>query len=93
MTLASLDPKDIGPGRVLTFECPCTLHGVDGKCFGRIRIPILPEPNGWTLVGGSFDQGNMTLSPSIFIHSTGDPAGSYCAGWHGYLRNGELVTV
>ncbi len=88
--LKDLEPKDIGPGRVLVFECPCTNHGIEGKCFGRIRIPILPEPNGWKLESGSFAKGNMTLSPSILIHPSGDPVGSFCAGWHRFLRNGVL---
>ena len=91
MTLASLEPRMAG--RVLSFECPCSLHGIDGKCFGRIRIPILPEANGWNLESGSFVDGDMTLTPSILIHPTGDPVGSYCAGWHGYLRNGTLESV
>ena len=85
--------KDLDPrmsGNVLVFDCPCGLNGQEGKCFGKIRIPILPEPKGWKLESGSFEAGDMTLSPSILIYPTGNPVGSFCAGWHGFLRKGIM---
>ena len=86
--------KDLAPalrGQVLVFDCPCDNFGKDGKCFGRIRIPISPEPKGWDLKPDtSFEAGNMTLTPSISIIPTGIPIGSFCAGWHGYLTNGIM---
>lgn len=90
MRLSSLNPRLV-VDRVLVFDCPCSLHGQDGKCFGKIRIPLSPEPNGWNVVSGSFKDDNLSLTPSILISPTGDPVGSFCAGWHGYLTNGEMV--
>ena len=86
--LKDLDPK--WDGNFLLFDCPCELHGVEEKCGGRIRLPVLPEDNGWKLESGAFAEENLTLSPSIRIHATGNPVGSYCAGWHGFLRNGIM---
>jgi len=74
---------------VLVFDCPCKFFDQEGKCFGRIRIPVKPKENGWDLVSGSSVE-DLTLSPSILIHPSGDPVGSFCAGWHGYLRNGRM---
>ena len=89
----SIPLKDLAPKMTehfLVFECPCVNHGKEGKCFGRIRIPILPESKGWRLESGTLTDGDLTLSPSILIYPTGDPVGSFCAGWHGFLRNGIL---
>ena len=61
-----------GDQRVLVFDCPCSLYGQDGKCFGRIRIPLKPMHNGWDVTAGSTIE-DITLQPSVLIHPTGEP--------------------
>lgn len=96
--LTELDPrlKD----NVLVFDCPCNRcqdirdnpEAERNKvfCDALIRIPIRPQANGWTQVGGEFPE-TITLQPSIRI---GDPAKNKnggCEGWHGFLTKGVLV--
>lgn len=85
---------------VLVFDCPCNrckdIRENPNEqrnlvwCDARIRIPILPAQNGWTLTAGVFPE-SISLEPSIRIeHPEKDHLGG-CEGWHGYLTNGVLV--
>lgn len=76
-------PKRIGVG--VLFECPC------GTCGTEIYIPFTNPLDGgepvndghatWLREGENFE--TMTLSPSI-LRIGG-------CGWHGFVRNGEIV--
>lgn len=94
---------ELGPrlqNDVLVFDCPCNRcqdirENPNAErnrrwCDGRIRIPILPQPNGWTHSGGDFPE-TITLQPSIQIGYQRDNKLGGCEGWHGYLTNGVLV--
>lgn len=83
----------------LSFDCPCGLptrsapEHDEGYCHcgGRITIPTRQNlaggkvaaqaaAIGWDLAGKSFAE--LTLSPSI-----------HCVGhWHGWIRNGEVLS-
>lgn len=97
-TLTDLDPTLTN--NVLVFDCPCSRckdirdnPNEDRNarfCDALIRIPILPEKNGWTLTSGTFPE-TITLQPSILIGSSAKNHLGGCEGWHGYLTNGVLV--
>ena len=82
--------------KVLVFNCPCPRFEVDGPdraCFGRIRLYLRFEgdpPTDKMTWDASGEFPNLTLKPSVNIHPSGEPVGSYCAGWHGFITNGEL---
>jgi hypothetical protein len=48
-------------------------------CDARIRIPILPQANGWTLVTGEFPE-TITLQPSILIGEATKNKNGGCEG-------------
>ena len=97
--LVDLEPKWIGyhghsdrKGVAIAFKCPC----LDPNCAwggqivvdfenpldGGPRINWRGQTTGtyWQRTGDTFE--NLTLTPSI-----------HCVGhWHGWLRNGELVS-
>ena len=82
-------PERVGMG--LIFSCPCGCpsdvavpfsNPLDGKPSGRECGPA------WERTGETFD--TMTLAPSILrVH----PERYGCKGWHGFVRNGEIITV
>jgi hypothetical protein len=91
VNLNKLNPKFLdgyksGTGIGMLFDCPC------GKCEHHVCImfrnpiegPAYTERPSWQRTGESFE--TMTLSPSV--HK--DPALGGC-GWHGWVRNGEVV--
>ena len=85
---------------ILVFNCPCNRckdirENPDAErnalwCDARIRIPIMPQANGWTWVSGEFPE-SMTLQPSIRIGAPAKNVAGGCEGWHGYLTNGVLL--
>jgi hypothetical protein len=74
------------------FRCPCK-----PDCAVEIVVSFTPALDGsetpaewkpWRRESGStFD--DLTLSPSIHLHPSPH---ENCAGWHGFLQNGELKT-
>jgi hypothetical protein len=96
--LTDLDPRF--EHNILVFDCPCNrckdLRENPNEernkvwCDARIRIPILPEPNGWELTVGTFPE-TITLMPSIRIGEASKNKLGGCEGWHGHLTNGYLI--
>lgn len=96
--LTELNPRL--KGDILVFECPCNRckdirehpEAEANKlfCDGLIRIPILPQPNGWSHSGGEFPE-TISLQPSILIGNSAKNKNGGCEGWHGYLTNGILT--
>lgn len=74
-------------GVLLAFDCPKC--GREGERHGGILCYLDPAMDGgpavsshnWQRTGDSID--NLTLSPSILVLSG--------CGWHGFIRNGEIV--
>lgn len=85
----------------VAFECPA--------CGERHWVPfanpidggecVYPQ-GGWQRTGETIE--TLTLTPSIVFYPTQYPIRivdgksetlSACPGWHGYITNGELVTV
>lgn len=81
-------PKTEGVG--VLFDCPCGNHAEDHRCYVPFSNPIGPGPytgpKGWERTGETFE--TLTLSPSILRRA--DWGG---CGWHGFIRNGEVITV
>ena len=81
-------PKRIGVG--MTFDCPCGC-GVRGYVAFTNPLDNGPprlnpgEPS-WERNGKDFE--TITLAPSIL--KAKEKGG---CGWHGYFRNGEVITV
>ena len=81
-------PKRIGVG--MTFNCPC---GCKIKGYVAFSNPldgglsrVSPGEHSWERTGDNFE--TLTLSPSIL--RTKEKGG---CGWHGYFRNGKVITV
>lgn len=81
-------PKRIGIG--MTFDCPC---GCKIKGYVAFSNPLDggpprldPGEPSWERVGDNFE--TLTLSPSILraVEKGG-------CGWHGYFREGKVITV
>jgi len=83
-----MDGKDGATGVGLIFDCPCGKCGA--PCHVMFRNPISGLPYAdrpsWERAGDTFD--TLTLAPSIHR----DPKLGGC-GWHGYIRNGEVISV
>ena len=89
---ADMTPSTPRKGIGLMFDCPC------GKCDERHRVyvaisnpldggsPITDkgEPS-WSRDGDTFE--GLTLSPSI-----NKPTSIGGCGWHGWIRNGEVIS-
>lgn len=89
MRLVDLNPRWLGTtdgveGWGVELDCPC-------GCSSRLPVPFTPALDGtpgpyghrgWARLGDTFE--TLTLSPSILR-----PAPQ--CGWHGYIRNGEIV--
>jgi hypothetical protein len=92
-TLGGLSDRDGNPvkmrtGLGISFNCPC---GCDSRCAIPFSNPIDGGPSttthaggGWQRTGETFD--DLTLEPSI--HRVGGCPKS----WHGWIRNGEVIT-
>ena len=83
------EPVPYRPGVSLMFDCPC------GKCGMPCAIPMnnpldggppLNPDHGWDRIGEDFE--TLTLKPSIL--RTVKRGG---CGWHGFITNGEIITV
>ena len=79
-------PERHGIGVML--ECPC--GAPDSPLFVPFANPLDggPQhgPQGWKRTGDTFE--TLTLTPSILR------TGSLCeCKWHGYITNGEIITV
>lgn len=78
-------PRTEGVGVI--FDCPCGNKDDRHRCYVTFANPIGPGPHvhekGWQRTGDTFD--TLTLTPSIL--RIGD------CGWHGYITNGEIITV
>lgn len=100
MKLTDLDPKfaypfqiaSEGTGRVLSFQCPgkcCEVkerseHTLITVHFANPINPTdVPNPRGWLRTGTDFE--SISLSPSINVE------GAHT--WHGFVTNGEVITV
>lgn len=97
MRLTDFDPRfqrSHGDERLthLSFRCPCK-----PECEVRVCVAFTPAldgseaPQAWKpwqrSSGDTFE--TLTLSPSIHLYPT---PSQDCAGWHGFLRNGQLET-
>lgn len=89
MRLSELHPQFVGAGGDregvgLIFDCPC---GCRTLAYVGFRNPIdggEPFEDGhptWLREGDTFD--NLSLSPSIHRRRA--------CGWHGWIRNGEVL--
>lgn len=83
------NPSHERTGIGLLCDCPC------GKCGNLLGVPFANPidgqpppgslgPRGWERTGETFD--TLTLSPSILRNR----AKGGC-GWHGFIRNGEVI--
>jgi hypothetical protein len=92
------DGRPVPPreGVAIMFDCPCGGHedakGDETREFqSRVFVHIDPAMDGkpadesskpaWKRTGDSFE--NLTLEPSI----------QRVGGWHGFVRNGEIVNA
>lgn len=77
-------PERFGVG--IIFDCPC---GCSVPCFVPFNPPLDGGPptdrKAWDRTGSTFD--DLTLNPSI-LRSTRNGG----CGWHGFIRNGEIIT-
>lgn len=93
MRLTELEPyfidgssADKRKGVGLMFNCPC---GCENRCYVQFANPLdggevydADQPK-WKRISDTFE--NLTLTPSIH-RSRG-------CGWHGYITNGQIITV
>lgn len=86
--LANGEPRPRQTGIGLVFDCPC---GCDTPCHVMFANPLdgsekWEQGPWWQRTGETFE--TLTLSPSILR----DPKKGGC-GWHGFIRNGEIVNA
>ena len=76
------EPVPRREGMGITFDCPC---GCDEPVFVHVTPldggPSHPQAKVWDRTGEDFE--SMTLSPSL------QRVGG--CGWHGFVRNGEII--
>lgn len=90
-------PAEEREGVGISFDCPC-------GCSDRVFITIDPPMDGkgiwsknrysWKRTGDSFE--NLTLTPSIKRMEIKDKDGKIIhksCKWHGFITNGEIITV
>lgn len=94
MRLVELNPKFLAcPGAERTegmgvdLDCPCGARDEHHRLYVPFENPIGPGPKGsqwgWHRTGDTFE--TLTLTPSIYR--------KYDCGWHGFITNGEVITV
>jgi hypothetical protein len=96
ITQADGSPAPERHGVGITFICPCGTHPRDGEydtdrcCIifenpldGGGRFDATTPGHYWTRVGETFE--TLSLTPSI------QRVGG--CGWHGFITNGEMITV
>lgn len=77
--------KDVG----VLLDCPCGKCDEDHQLYVPFENPIdgsLSRERGWARTGDTFE--TLTLTPSILRNT----AYGGC-GWHGFITNGEVITV
>ncbi len=108
MKLTDLDPRWVGAGGAgvsnadgspvpertgvgLSFDCPC---GCESRCFVHISNPMdggksyaSPGQPSWDRTGDTFE--TLTLKPSIQRLTVNDKG----CKWHGFVTDGEIITV
>jgi hypothetical protein len=82
------NPVPERPGVGVLFDCPCGNHDESHQLFVPFKNPIgdgvpYDGERGWQRTGETFE--TLTLTPSI-LRIGG-------CGWHGFITNGEIVTV
>lgn len=85
---ADMTPATPRDGVGVLFDCPC------GHCGIPVYVPFANpldgsaqyDRQGWQRTGDTFD--TLTLTPSILRNP--DKGG---CGWHGYVTNGEIITL
>lgn len=106
MKLIDLNPKFVGAGGAgitdkdgnpvperhgvgVILDCPCGNKDEGHQMFVPFLNPLDGGPphgsRGWHRTGDDF--GSLNLTPSILRK------GPDSCGWHGYIRNGEIITV
>lgn len=82
-----LEPAPERHGVGVMCDCPC---GCDQRLYVPFANPLdggpSLEPRGWQRTGDTFE--TLTLSPSILRA----PGKGGC-GWHGWIRNGEVINA
>ena len=56
------------------------------------RVPVTTEQKTEIRWHWNGDKEKPTISPSIYIRTKSDPNGNWIDLWHGWLRDGKLVT-
>lgn len=90
ITLADGSPAPERHGVGVSFDCPCGACGT--QCFVPFNNPIDgggvwdPTRSLWTRTGETFE--TLSLTPSI--HRVPGKGG---CGWHGFVTNGEVISV
>ena len=96
-----LDSHDGRRGVGVLFDCPCGNNDENHGCFVPFKVALDGSPGGhgekgWARTGDTFE--TLTLTPSIF-RRTSDCRGAtnvtdpLPCGWHGFITNGEVITV
>ncbi len=83
------NPVPVRHGIGVIFDCPC---GCDQRCFVLFANPldggppVHDERAQWQRTNDTFE--SLTTTPSILRSK--DKGG---CGWHGFITNGEIITV
>lgn len=93
MKLAELHPQfpnssDGKRGVGVAFDCPCGKHDEAHRCYVPFDVAldgtrVRPPERGWQRTGETFEA--LTLTPSIQRMDD--------CRWHGFITNGEVITV
>lgn len=93
--LSSFDADGETKGMGVRLDCPCGRREEWHELYVPFENRIGPgpladktDPRGWKRTGDTFE--TLTLTPSILRVDTPTEGG---CGWHGYITNGEIVTV
>lgn len=83
-------PIPVTEGVGVIFDCPCGNHDEEHRCYVAFSNPIGPgdyvDDKGWKRVGETFE--TLSLTPSIYRRT--DWGG---CGWHGFITNGDVISV
>jgi hypothetical protein len=89
ITLADGSPAPERTGVGVIFNCPCGCGDEGYVPFQNPLdggLPLDPNRSVWQRTGETFE--TLTLTPSIL--KVRNPSG---CGWHGFITNGEAITV